>query len=234
MTRLDTRKKAVFSTELAYILGMALLCLGNAFMSLSNFGVGVVVSPAYVLHLKISEFLPFFSFGMAGYLLQGVLLLLLWVLTRHFKRSYLLSFATAVLAGFMLDGFILLLKLFSPATLAGRAVFFIVGMFIATSGIAFLFKTYITQEAYDLFVMELGKRFSLNINKVKITYDISSFVLAIVLALFLFGISDFRGIGVGTVVSACFNGLLIAMYGRLYDKLFTFEDKLQWRNFFKR
>ena len=69
--------KIHFSTELAYALGLIFIALSVALMQRANFGLSMIVAPAYILHLKISEFLPFFSFGMAEYTLQDVILLLL-------------------------------------------------------------------------------------------------------------------------------------------------------------
>ena len=59
---MKTRK--TFSTELAYLIGIIVLAFGSAFMEKADFGMSMVVAPAYLLHLKISEFLPFYTFGM--------------------------------------------------------------------------------------------------------------------------------------------------------------------------
>ena len=96
-------KRKVFYTEAAYIVGLVLLALSAALMERADFGVSMVVAPAYLLHLKVSQFLPFFSFGMAEYTLQAMLLLVMVVVLRKFKVSYLFSFVTAVLYGFILD-----------------------------------------------------------------------------------------------------------------------------------
>ena len=89
-------KKRVFYTELAYLLGLIILAFGTAFMEYADFGVSMVVAPAYILHLKISEFLPFFSFGMAEYALQAVILLLMMALLRKAKISYFLCHSCPV------------------------------------------------------------------------------------------------------------------------------------------
>ena len=39
-----------FSAELAYILGIVALALGTALMERADFGVSMVVAPAYLLH----------------------------------------------------------------------------------------------------------------------------------------------------------------------------------------
>ena len=89
--------RKTFYTEAAYALGIAILALGTALMSIGDFGMSVAVAPAYVLYLKMSEIWPSFSFGMAEYLLQGVLLAALSLTLRKFRIKYLLSFGTALL-----------------------------------------------------------------------------------------------------------------------------------------
>ena len=64
-------KKRVFYSEMAYILGLLILALGTAFMERANFGVSMVVAPAYILHLALKGQFPFFTFGMAEYTLQA-------------------------------------------------------------------------------------------------------------------------------------------------------------------
>ena len=92
-----------FSNELAYIVGMVAVAFGVAFMEKANFGVSMVVTPAYLLYLKLSPSYPFFTFGMAEYTLQAVLLVAMMIILRKFKLSYLFSFVTAVVYGFTLD-----------------------------------------------------------------------------------------------------------------------------------
>jgi uncharacterized membrane protein YczE len=47
--------KKVFSSELAYLFGILILALGTAFMEKADFGMSMVVAPAYLIHLKISQ-----------------------------------------------------------------------------------------------------------------------------------------------------------------------------------
>lgn len=67
-------QKKTFYTELAYLIGVMLLTLGTAMMAAAGLGLSMVIAPAYLLHLKVSQVLPFFSFGLADYSLQVVLL----------------------------------------------------------------------------------------------------------------------------------------------------------------
>ena len=72
-------KKRTLYAEAAYLLGIVILALGTALMEKAAFGMSMVVSPAYILHVKISEFLPFFTFGMAEYTFQAFLLVILGI-----------------------------------------------------------------------------------------------------------------------------------------------------------
>ena len=60
-----SKRKPILYTEAAYVLGMIILALGTALMERADFGMSMVVAPAYLLHMALSPTLPFFSFGMA-------------------------------------------------------------------------------------------------------------------------------------------------------------------------
>ena len=47
------------------ILRIVILALGTALMEHADFGVSMVVAPAYLVHLKLRQTITFFSFGMA-------------------------------------------------------------------------------------------------------------------------------------------------------------------------
>ena len=72
--------KRVFYCELSYLFGMLILAFGNAFMEKADFGMSMVVAPAYLVHRWLSPIFPIVTFGMAEYLLQFVLLVLLAII----------------------------------------------------------------------------------------------------------------------------------------------------------
>jgi uncharacterized membrane protein YczE len=227
-------KKRIFYTEIAYILGLIALALGTAFMEKADFGLSMVVAPPYILHLKISEFLPFFTFGMAQYTFQAVLVILLAVFMRKIKLSYFFSFVTAVIFGFLLDGVMLLTDMITCEGMVLRVLIYGFGMLCCTFGIALLFRTYIPPEVYELFVKEVAEKYGFNIHRCKTVYDCTSCVLSVILSFAFFGFGAFRGISYGTVVCALVNGTLISVFSKLFDRLFTFEDGLKLKKFFER
>lgn len=226
-------KKKTFYTEFAYIFGILALALGTALSERANFGMSMVVAPAYILHLKLSEYFGFFSFGMAEYTLQAVLLIALAVVMRKFKKMYLFSFVTAVIYGFALDGAIFLIGLIPDAGMSERVVFFICGMLLCSLGVSFVFHTYIAPEAYELFVKEITVKSNMEIHRVKIIYDVCSCIISIAFSFAFWGFWQFRGVQIGTVICALTNGWIIGWYNKLLENKFEFNDGLKLRKFFE-
>ena len=227
------KKKKVFPSELAYIIGLILLALSAAFMEKSDFGVSMVVAPAYLLHLKISQYWPFYSFGMSEYVLQAFLLIAMCLIFRKFKKGYLFSFVTAVIYGNILDFFMMLVALLPFSGMMFRVICYIFGVVVGPIGISLLFHTYITPEAYELVVKEVAAKTGKDINKVKWCYDICSCLFAVILSFAFYGFGNFVGVKAGTIICALVNGWLIGFFSKILEPRFNFEDKLPWRPFFE-
>ena len=227
-------KKKVFYTEMAYALGIVILALGTALMEKANFGMSMVVAPAYLLHLKISQTLPFFSFGMAEYTLQAAILLLLGLAMRRFKLSYLFSFCTAVIYGLALDGVMMLTAGFPAEAMALRVVYYLLGMLLCSIGVSLLFHTYIAPEAYELFVKEVSAKIGMDIHRFKTLYDCVSCGIGVVLSFAFFGLWHFKGVKLGTILCALINGSIIGWCTRVFEARFEFKDGLKLRSVFEK
>jgi len=193
----------------------------------------MVVAPAYLIYLKINPLLPGFSFGTAEYLLQLTLLAVLALIRRRVKLGYLLSFVTAFIYGMLLDGAMALTGLLSANPMALRVVFYIAGMVICAAGVSLLFNTYISPEAYELFVKELAPRFHLPVHRFKTVYDLCSCGLAVILSFVFFGFGVFEGVKLGTLICALVNGTLIGAFSRLWAARLEFRDGLKLRFLFE-
>lgn len=214
-------KKPVFYTEVCYFCGILTLAIGSSLLVRADFGISVVVSPAYLLHLKLSQIWPFFSFGIAEYVVQGSLLLLLILLVQRFHWSYLFSFVTALFYGFVLDRALSLLPHLSMDSFGLRILFFVMGLFLCAIGVSFVLHTYLSPEVYELLIRELSARYTWKLGKVKMIYDCTSCLIAIALSFAFFGLFRFHGIGVGTVISALVNGTLISFVSRFLESHFA-------------
>jgi len=225
--------KRKFSTELAYVCGIVFISLGVMLMEKADFGVSMVVAPAYLLYRWLSPSWDFFTFGMAEYCLQAVLLILMVLIIRRFRISYLFSFVTAVIYGFVLDGFMALGAMLPVDMIWQRIIYYCLGMLFCSAGVSAMFHTYISPEVYELFVKEVSAHFHINITKFKTIYDCISCLIGILMSFFVFGLWHFEGVKWGTVLCAMINGWIIGRFSALYDKCFTFYDQFILRKYFE-
>ena len=174
--------KRKFSTELAYVCGIIFVALGVVFMEKADFGVSMVVAPAYLLYRWLSPTWSFFTFGTAEYCLQAVLLIIMIVILRRFRISYFFSFVTAVIYGFVLDGFMNLGMMLPVNFIWQRLIYYVVGLLLCAAGVSAMFHTYISPEAYELFVKEMSAHFRININKFKTGYDCTSCLIGVIMS----------------------------------------------------
>ena len=230
------KKKITFFTEAAYLVGLVGIAFGVGFMERADFGLSMVVAPAYVLHRFISALpgMGFFSFGMAEYTLQAVVIILLTVVVRRFRISYLFSFVTAVIYGFILDLVLLIMPPVAPDDWAVRIAFFIIGEICCAIGVSMMFRTYISPEAYELFVAQVAQTYGKKTGVVKTVYDCVSCAVGIALSFLFFGFGVFVGVSWGTIVCALTNGFIISLFSKLWDRIFVFKDGLPLRKLFEK
>lgn len=226
-------KKKTFYTEVSYILGLVIMAFAAAFTEKADFGMSMVVAPAYIIHLKVSEFLPWFTFGVSEYFFQGMLVIATVIIMKKFKLSYLFSFMTAVLYGTLLD---LAMNIISPLPETGfaiRLVWYVLGTVLCSFAVSLFFHTYLSPEAYELIVKELSGKFNFNINKVKTAFDCFSVALGIILSFSFFGFGVFEGVKLGTIICAFINGFLIGRFSKLLEHFFEFKNKLGIEKYFR-
>ena len=217
-------KKIKVHTTVSYLFAWILLAFGTAMQSHGGFGMSNIVTPAYVAHSYISQFLPFYTFGTAEYVMQIIVLIATMIIVRRVKVSYLLSLPVAIIYGFVLDGAVAVVSLL-PTVLAARIIIYIIGMLLCCAGVALLFGSRLPLASHELIVKEVAERFSHPVHQVKIIYDIGCLSLAIIASLILF--KQLVGIGIGTIVGAFAYGPIIHLFQRIYDKVFIFEDSFE-------
>lgn len=211
-------------SETAYVAGIILCPLGVCLTAKSGFGVSMVVAPAYVLSQKISGTAAWFTFGKAEYILQGMLLLVLGIVLKKFKWKYLLSFVTAFIYGNILDFWFNLLGEMEYDILWQKMAACTAGIIINALAIAFFLRTYLPQEAYEMFVKEIAEGFCFKITVVKWIFDILALILAIVFMLMAFRKFAWNIVGWNTFLAAAVNAPLIGVFGKFLDSRFEFDS----------
>lgn len=210
--------------EPVYLAALVMLSLAVAMTAAADFGVSMIVAPAYILSLKF----PFLTFGRAEYIIQALLFAVFCILMRRIKPVYLFSFVTCVIYGFVLDAWRSVVPAFNPAVTAPgsfalpvRLLLFAGGVLLCSFSIASFYKVYLYPQVYDFFVKMLSRRFNIALPKFKTCFDFCCLAAACVLTLAFFG--RFRGIGVGTIIMTAVNGALIGLFGKVLDRFFVFE-----------
>lgn len=209
--------------EIAWVLGIVLCALGVCLATKADFGLSMIAAPAYILHVGLIKLLPWYSQGTSEYIFQGILLVLLCIAVQRFRARYLLSFVTAVLFGVVLDfWFWVFGGNGAYEAVPMRLLAFVISELVTALAIAFFFRTRLPLQIYELFVTELAKRYGWKSTTVKQLYDMSSFVLSLLLALLVN--RSLTGIGIGTVIITIVNAPLIAWFGKQLDRMFLFDS----------
>ena len=215
-------KKISKMNESCWLLGNLLCALSIALCTKSGFGLSMIAAPPYIFNQFLVKTSPFFTQGACEYIFQAVLLIIMCLIIRRFNWKYLLSFASAFIFGNMVD--------FSLWIFGGQEVYesmvmriiaFALSEVITALAIACYFRTSLPLCIYELFVKAVSERFSLSTDSVKMLFDIGMLLLSVAATLLLFG--RFVGVGIGTVIITLVNAPLIKLWGKVLDKIFTYE-----------
>ena len=218
-----TNKKVKVSSEGAYLAAIVLPALAVAILSAADFGISMIVAPAYLLSMKLSVL----SFGQAEYVIQAGLFIVLCFVLRKFRPVYLFSFETCLIYGWILDLW-RKIPFFNPSTtppgsmaLWLRIAMFVFGMALTSFSVALFFKTYLYPQVYDFFVKAVSSRYGVRLPVLKTIVDLACLTASVIMTFAFFG--EIRGIGWGTLVMALLNGTVIGLFSRLLDKTFDFQ-----------
>lgn len=214
-------KKLTVYSEILYVLSIVLLALAVAILTAADFGVSMIVAPAYILSLWTG----FLSFGQAEYVIQALLFIIFCIVVKKFRWIYLSSFLTCLIYGLVLDLW-RLIPFFNPSVtpvgsmeLPLRIVMFVAGELLTAFSIALCFKTYFYPQVYDFFVKGVSYKYGIKLHRFKTIFDIIMLVIGTVMTLAVFG--KFVGVGIGTLIITFVNGTLIGLFLKAIDKICT-------------
>ena len=214
-------KKITVSEELTYFIAIILLSLAVAILTRVNFGVSMIVAPAYILSVKLGVI----TFGEAEYIVQGILFIILCIAIKSFKPIYLMSFITCLIYGKALDLWRMLpcfnenvsINLGIPV----RIILFITGMLLTSFSIALFFKTYLYPQVYDFFTKAVSKKYNLKLSVFKTIFDMTFLAIGTIMTLVFF--KKLVGINFGTIIMTFLNGTLIGFFSKTIDRFFEFK-----------
>lgn len=208
-------RKFTFPSEIAYFLVLIFMSLSVAMTAAADFGVSMIVAPAYVFSLKF----PALTFGQWEYVIQGALFITLCLILRGFKVSFLVSFLSCLIYGGFLDLWRTIIPAFNPAVtdfslqpIWLRIIFLACGMTLTAFTVALSFQVYLYPQVYDFFVKGVVGKFKFDLTKFKLIFDLCFLITGVALSLIFF--HGFKGIGVGTLIMTALNGFLIGFFDK--------------------
>ena len=218
-----TFKKITVSSEIVYFAAIILLSLAVSLLTAANFGISMIVAPAYLFSLKSG----FLTFGQAEYIIQAGLFVIFCLVMKKFKPVYLSSFITCLIYGAILDLW-RCIPLFNPKVTAPgsmglslRIAMFIIGMLLTSFSVSLFYKTYLYPQVYDFFVKGVTEKYNLKLSVFKTCFDLFCLAASTVMSFVFF--KKFVGIYWGTLVMTVFNGTLIGFFGNLTSRVFNIK-----------
>ena len=212
-------KKLIKAGEVSWVVGNILCAIGNCLISKSKFGLSSIIAPAFILHEKIE----FLTVGMCEYMIQGILLVLCAILIGRFKAKFTVTICNILFYGTAFDILNFLLQSIQPNEFISKILCAIVGTVLTTLGVAFMLRTYIPPSIYEIFVAEVAKAKSVEVDKMKLIFDTSMLALSLVMMFVLLGGFRLDMLGPFTICTAFLNPFLIGLFGKLLDKYVDFS-----------
>ncbi len=200
-------KKLPLPAEVTYVLAIVIMAFSVAMVTAADFGVSMIVAPAYILSQALG-----ITFGQGEYIIQGIAFVLFCIIMKKLKAAYFGAFVTGLLYGAVLDFWRSVIPAFSPEVIAAGC--------LTGISVALFFKTYLYPQVYDFFVKGITERYQLNRTKFKIGFDCSMLVLSLLMTLLIF--RKLVGVGIGTLIMCAVNGALIGFFDRLLSRWFRF------------
>lgn len=206
MSKKETEKRYVL-----FVISLFISALGVAFTKHGELGVSPISSVANVMSIK----LDFFSLGIWLIIWNCVLILgQILILRKKFKPIQLLQIPLSFLFGYFTDFGLWLVGFIPAESYIMRLVMVFIGIVILGFGVSLSVSANVIMNSGEAFVKAISDTANKNFGNVKIAFDVSCVVLALILSLLFF---DFTIVGTreGTIISALCTGLVVKLFRKL-------------------
>lgn len=206
MSKKETEKRYVL-----FVISLFISALGVAFTKHGELGVSPISSVANVMSIK----LDFFSLGIWLIIWNCVLILgQILILRKKFKPIQLLQIPLSFLFGYFTDFGLWLVGFIPAESYIMRLVMVFIGIVILGFGVSLSVSANVIMNSGEAFVKAISDTTNKNFGNVKIAFDVSCVVLALILSLLFF---DFTIVGTreGTIISALCTGLVVKLFRKL-------------------
>lgn len=192
-----------------FILGLIINSFGVAFITKSALGTSQISSIPYVLSLKFTML----TFGQTTFLFNMIFIVMqIAILKKDFHPIQFLQVLANILFSFFIDISMLVLAWLNPQTLPLRILSLLIGCAILAIGISVEVAPDVIKVPGEGIVHVISRVSGIEFGKVKIRFDVTLIIIAIVLSFLFF--QRLNGVGLGTIVSAILIGPMISFVNR--------------------
>lgn len=207
-------KTEIAKRYILFIIGLFFAALGVAFTKHAELGVSPISSVANVLSYKFSVF----SLGTWLIIWNCILIVgQIMILRNKFQLIQLLQVPLSFLFGWFTDFGMWLVEDISVSTYFARMAMVLIGVIILGFGVSLSVVANVILNSGEAFVKAISDTTNKEFGNVKIAFDVTCVVLAVVLSAALF---DFSIVGTreGTIVSALLTGFVVKIFLRFIKK----------------
>ncbi len=201
-----------------FLIGLFINSLGVSLITKANLGTSPISSIPYVLSLNFP-----FTLGNFTIIFSILLILLqLLILRKNFKAEHLLQIPVSILFGYFIDFTMVLLAFVNPQSYVVKVIDLLTGCLILGFGVYIEVLANVVMLPRESFVRAITQTWNLEFGTIKVIFDVSMSVIAIVMSLMLS--HRVNGVREGTIIAALLVGAIARQFGKrlsfLNEKLF--------------
>lgn len=198
-----------------FIIGLFVNSLGICCIIKANLGSSPISSLPYTISLNCPISLGTLTFILNLFLIAGQML----ILKKDFKQREWLQLPISVLFGVFIDFSMILLSWVNPDSYALQLVVLVVGCAILGLGVSMEVIANVVMLSGEAFVQAISLKKEKEFGMVKIFFDSSLMVAAVIVSLLLYG--EVMGVREGTIVAA----VIVGMFARYFNRRLAFVNR---------
>lgn len=196
-----------------FLVGLFLSSLGVSFVTNANLGTSPISSIPYVLSLQFPFTLGEFTIVFSVFLV----FLQLLILRKNFKLEHALQIPISVLFGYFIDLTMDLLDFLNPQGYLINLLYLLIGCVILGFGVYLEVVADVAMLPGESFVRAITTVCKVEFGTVKVLFDVSMSVIAVILSLLF--THKLTGVREGTIIAALLVGFIARMFGTLHHRI---------------
>lgn len=203
-------KKELFRRYLVFTIALFLSALGVSIITRSYLGTSPISSVPYVLSLNTSLSMGTYIFILNMALIAGQMVMLGKTGIKERRVDLMMQLPISVIFGLFIDLTMIMLIGLAPSIYGLKIIFLILGCATLALGICFEVVADVTMVSGEYFVQIASKRFQKEFGFVKIAFDVSLIIIAIIFSVITAGKID--GLREGTIIAALLTGPFVRLF----------------------